>query len=101
MPAPYRVSRFRLTGAASLWLALASPAHAQQSPMVQCRIGSFVQVMPDFACDAFTEGAKKLRQNPDTVYDCVKESGRHMQASLEARMNVCQTIWGLVGQFQK
>ena len=46
--------------AAVLWLFVALPAHAQQSPMVQCRVGSWAEVMPDFACDAVMDGAAKL-----------------------------------------
>ena len=38
------------------------PAHAQSSPMVQCQIGSWAQVMPDYACEAMEAGAVKLNQ---------------------------------------
>ena len=70
---------------ALLWLLIAPPAHAQQSPMVQCRIGSWVRAVPDFACSALMKGATKLR--PDdrargiySINDCDKEVARYVDA---------------------
>jgi len=62
---------------ALLWLSIALPAHAQQSPMVQCRIGTFVQVTPDFLCTALMKGATEMWKNklpPDALRqpDCVR-----------------------------
>ena len=61
---------------ALLWLPIA-PAHAQQTPMVQCRIGSFVQPTTGVVCDALMKGAAELRGRgpaPDGMRqaDCAK-----------------------------
>ena len=70
-----------------------TPGEAQQSPMVQCRIDSYVQVMPDFACEGFTESARKLRSDPNSILECVREAARYMQAPIETRMDICQAIY--------
>ena len=68
-----------------LWLLIALPAHAQQSPMVQCRIGSWIGVVPDFACSALMKGATKLRPDDKargiySINDCDKEVTRYVNA---------------------
>ena len=72
---------------------IAAPALAQQSPMVQCRIGAFVDVLPDFACVGFTKAAKKLRRDPNSTLDCAYEAAHYMHASLETRYNFCIAIY--------
>jgi hypothetical protein len=84
-----------------LWLFIAMPTHAQQSPMVQCRIGSFVQVVPDFACDAFMRGATKLRPaaHPSDGGDytgikrCAAEVAQKSNNQPYEFIHVCSLMW--------
>jgi len=82
-----------------LWLAIAMPAHAQQSPMVQCRIGSCVQVMLDFACDARVRGAAKM--SPETSYagkqstikECAVEMAKYSNATWPQMSGPCMEVY--------
>jgi hypothetical protein len=77
------------------------PAYAQQSPMVQCRIGSFVEMMPDFACDGFTEGATKLLLNGRSsdggdytgIYHCAATAADYVGGQSRDLAHVCNLIW--------
>jgi hypothetical protein len=70
------------------------PGHAQQSPIVQCQVGSWAQVMPDYACDAVMSGVAKLRtDDAHSLFACEDEISRSVQASYTARANICQGIW--------
>jgi len=78
-------------------LAFAGTAGAQQSPMVQCRIGSWVQVMPDYACEAMEAGAEKLRPNEPAptsgVKECAAEMTQYLKARSDQMINPCVSVW--------
>jgi len=72
--------------------------------MVQCRIGSFVGVMPDFVCSAMRDGAVQLRVlglRPDLdatdsggLKACAIVAGHHLQASSKWDLYAaCETVW--------
>jgi hypothetical protein len=74
------------------------PAHAQSSPMVQCQIGSWAQVMPDYACEAMEAGAEKLHQErSDTegtgIKQCAVEMTRYLRVGPQDMLNECQAVW--------
>jgi hypothetical protein len=71
--------RFLISGAAVL-LALTGPAKAQPVPIVQCQIGSYAQVMPDFVCDALRDGAREFTPagTPDQNARCERDVYRHI-----------------------
>ncbi len=50
-----------LVALAAILAALSSPAYAQQAPIVQCRVDAWIGVVPSYACDAITHGARLLR----------------------------------------
>jgi len=83
------------------WLLLAMPTHAQQSPMVQCRIGSFVQVVPDFACDGLMQGATKLRRDGHPsdggdytgILHCAAEVAQYVAKQPYELTHICSLIW--------
>jgi hypothetical protein len=77
------------------------PAHAQSSPMVQCQIGSWAQVMPDYACEAMEAGARKLKvyvgSNRVGDYTGIRACSENAAAQLGldqyALMGECGAIW--------
>jgi hypothetical protein len=76
-----------------LWLAASPSSHAQKSTIVQCRIGSFAEVMPDFACDALMKGAAKLRREPHSIMDCADEMLKYIDATRAKTIVPCNEIW--------
>lgn len=91
------------------WLALASVlvwlvshrAHAQASPIVQCQIGAFSGVMPDYACAALTRGATKLLfgVTPMAGVDytgvraCAADAGGRLGLQPYTLVGECNAIW--------
>lgn len=85
-----------------LWLAgRTHNAHAQASPIVQCRIGAFSAVMPDYACVAMTHAATKLMFGvtpmPGADYTgvraCAADAGAQMGLQPYAMVGECNAIW--------
>jgi hypothetical protein len=89
---------FRWARTLALWLVVALVvgffvsvhAHAQSSPMVQCQIGSWAQVMPDYACEAARRGSDKLvPRDVGSIFACAKEMDRTLQASQSSEIEIC------------
>ena len=86
-----------------LWATtVGSQAKAESSPIVDCRIGSFAQAMPDFVCHALERGAEKLRapNHPGPVGDsagqlaCAAEMDRYLRAPYPgAFIQPCSVVW--------
>lgn len=81
-----------LIGLAAL-AAMVIPAQAQQSPMVQCQIGNWSEVMPSYACDGFNAGSRLLTRSPNSVKDCAIEVGRHTNINWGSLLTPCTQIW--------
>lgn len=84
--------------ATALWFA-AHRSHGQPAPMVECRIGSFVRVVPDYACAALSSGSQKLRlaADPDimraSVMACATEMARQLNPTYPNQfLGVCQEM---------
>jgi hypothetical protein len=82
-----------------LCVAVTPMANAQSSAMVQCRIGSWVKVVPDFACDAIRAGSLKLSPfGTDAVIGdgmraCALEVTKYVQARPDEMLDACQSVW--------
>lgn len=88
---------------AILWLLLAMPVHAQQSPMVQCRIGARVSVVPDYMCNAYEHAAAKVASFPDWDWRpdwgilsdaCVAELAQYLDAPTIKLRGICVPFVG-------
>lgn len=71
-----------MKSAALVLLALSclGSAHAEMSAVVQCRIGSYAEQMPDFVCVALMKGAAKLTADGASVLTCYDETLRHIHS---------------------
>jgi hypothetical protein len=82
------------------------PAHADQSSIVQCQVGSFTADMPSYVCSAFEAGGKKLfwravggpnlNDNPAEVQgwtDCQAEVLRYITGPAQQVYATCHKIW--------
>lgn len=79
-------------------LMLGQPGHAQMSPMVECRVGSYAETMPDYACSALIKGAAKLTPDGHSITACADEMQRHApptnDGTLVAALTVvCGDVW--------
>jgi hypothetical protein len=89
--------RWLTVAALTMWF-FATVAHAESSPIVQCRIGSFVQMMPDYACEALEAGAEKLHPDQSVpvnsgVRECSAEMTQYLDVRPDQMINVCISVW--------
>ena len=85
-----------------LWI-WAHNAHAQKRVMVECQTGHIAQNVPDYACDALTEGYQMLNfsqrrrmnsQDQTGILDCAKVVARHFEGNHpEWFIEPCQRMW--------
>lgn len=86
----------RVVSAAMVTLCLMPASHAEMSAVVQCRIGSYAEQMPDYVCIAFRRGAAKLTTDPNSMYACAKEaelSITNPSTNPTVISATCNTIW--------
>ena len=82
----------------TLFVLHAASADAQQSPMVQCRIGAQVSVVPDYVCNAYEHAAAKVASFPDWDWRpdwgilsdaCVAELAQYLDAPPVKLRGIC------------
>ena len=56
-------------------------ARSEMSSIVQCRIGSYAEMMPDYVCAALVKGASKLTADGGSQVACHDETLRHIRAN--------------------
>ena len=69
----------RLAICLAFFASIASPSYGQGTPIVRCQISTWVQIMPDFVCDALTKGATKITGDISSYNQCFLEASRHLR----------------------
>jgi hypothetical protein len=78
-------------------------AHAQQSALVQCRVGATIfRSVPDYACDALMDGFKRITNDASSIAQCSGTMSRHFQnGAANGYYQPCQRMWADKAEYHR